>query len=68
MRWRLICNRLLDRCPLLTYAAKNSVQGQLIDHFGLKENAFGVTPDPRFLFLSHTHREALAALVDLQAP
>jgi len=40
------------------------VQGQLIDHFGLKENAFGVTPDPRFLFLSHTHREALAALVN----
>jgi type II secretory pathway predicted ATPase ExeA/outer membrane protein OmpA-like peptidoglycan-associated protein len=40
------------------------VQGQLIDHFGLRENAFGVTPDPRFLFLSHTHREALAALVN----
>jgi general secretion pathway protein A len=40
------------------------VQGQLIDHFGLRENAFGVTPDPRFLFLSQTHREALAALVN----
>jgi type II secretory pathway predicted ATPase ExeA/outer membrane protein OmpA-like peptidoglycan-associated protein len=40
------------------------VQSQLIDHFGLQENAFGVTPDPRFLFLSHTHREALAALVN----
>ena len=32
-------------------------------HFGLRENAFGVTPDPRFLFLSQTHREALASLV-----
>ncbi|HYK50461.1 MAG TPA: AAA family ATPase, partial [Terriglobales bacterium] len=40
------------------------MQSQLIDHFGLQENAFGVTPDPRFLFLSHTHREALAALVN----
>jgi type II secretory pathway predicted ATPase ExeA/outer membrane protein OmpA-like peptidoglycan-associated protein len=40
------------------------VQGQLVDHFGLRENAFGVTPDPRFLFLSQTHREALASLVN----
>jgi len=31
--------------------------------YGLKENAFKITPDPRFLFLSETHREALAALV-----
>jgi general secretion pathway protein A len=41
-----------------------SVQGQLVGHFGLRENAFGVTPDPRFLFLSQTHREALASLVN----
>jgi general secretion pathway protein A len=40
------------------------VQGQLVGHFGLRENAFGVTPDPRFLFLSQTHREALASLVN----
>ncbi len=33
-------------------------------HFGLRENAFGVTPDPRFLFLSHTHGEAMASLVN----
>jgi general secretion pathway protein A len=31
--------------------------------YGLKENAFKITPDPRFLFLSETHKEALAALV-----
>lgn len=31
--------------------------------YGLKENAFQITPDPRFLFLSETHKEALAALV-----
>jgi type II secretory pathway predicted ATPase ExeA/outer membrane protein OmpA-like peptidoglycan-associated protein len=40
------------------------VQGQLVGHFGLRENPFGVTPDPRFLFLSQTHREALASLVN----
>jgi type II secretory pathway predicted ATPase ExeA/outer membrane protein OmpA-like peptidoglycan-associated protein len=51
-------------CPLRSNAAEYSVQGQLVGHFGLRENAFGVTPDPRFLFLSQTHREALALLVN----
>jgi type II secretory pathway predicted ATPase ExeA len=31
-------------------------------YFGLNEDPFGVTPDPRFLYYSHTHREALASL------
>jgi len=30
--------------------------------FGLREQPFGVTPDPRFLYLSPAHREALASL------
>src|ERR1700682_3354427 len=30
--------------------------------FGLREQPFGVTPDPRFLYLSPGHREALASL------
>lgn len=30
--------------------------------FGLTEQPFGVTPDPRFLYLSTAHREALASL------
>ena len=30
--------------------------------FGLKEAPFNVTPDPRFLYLSRHHKEALAAL------
>jgi type II secretory pathway predicted ATPase ExeA/outer membrane protein OmpA-like peptidoglycan-associated protein len=55
---------LLDRCPLRSNAGENSVQGQLLGHFGLRENPFGVTPDPRFLFPSQTHREALASLVN----
>jgi len=33
-----------------------------LDHFGLNEQPFGVTPDPHFLFLGSKHRQALAAL------
>ena len=33
------------------------------DHFGLKETPFAITPDPRFLFMSEPHREALAHLL-----
>jgi len=35
----------------------------LLHHFKLREQPFGVTPDPRFLFASATHREALASLI-----
>jgi len=33
-----------------------------LNFFGLKEQPFGVTPDPRFLYLSEAHKEALASL------
>jgi len=32
-----------------------------LDFYGLREQPFGVTPDPRFLYLSPAHREALAS-------
>ena len=32
-------------------------------HFGLDAKPFSITPDPRFLFLSGSHREALAHLL-----
>lgn len=32
-------------------------------YFGLRESPFAITPDPRFLFLSERHREALAHLL-----
>src|SRR4030042_3950139 len=32
-------------------------------HFGLRMKPFAVTPNPRFLYPSRVHREALAALV-----
>lgn len=31
--------------------------------FGFKEDPFNVTPDPRFLFLTDSHREALASMM-----
>ncbi len=34
-----------------------------LEHFGLIEQPFGVTPDPRFLHMGAKHREALASLV-----
>jgi general secretion pathway protein A len=34
-----------------------------LDFFGLKEKPFNATPDPKFLYLTPGHREALAQLV-----
>jgi len=34
----------------------------LLDYYKLAEEPFGVTPDPRFLYLSQQHREAMASL------
>lgn len=34
-----------------------------LKHYGLSREPFGVTPDPDFLFLSPTHREALASVI-----
>ena len=33
-----------------------------LEFYGLREQPFGVTPDPEFLYLSATHREALASV------
>jgi general secretion pathway protein A len=33
-----------------------------LEFYGLKQEPFGVTPDPRFLYLSKVHREAMASL------
>lgn len=49
---------------MLSHTTERSVRSQLLAHFGLRENPFGVTPDPRFLFLTETHGEALASLVN----
>jgi general secretion pathway protein A len=35
----------------------------VLDYYKLREHPFGVTPDSRYLFLSDTHREALASVL-----
>lgn len=35
----------------------------LLKYFGLQEQPFGVTPDPRYLYETDTHREALASIL-----
>ena len=32
-------------------------------HFGLRESPFTLTPDPRYLFMSDAHKEALASMI-----
>jgi general secretion pathway protein A len=34
-----------------------------LEYYGLKETPFSITPDPRFVFLSERHRDALAHLL-----
>ena len=34
-----------------------------LEHFGLKELPFSIAPNPRYLYLTHQHQEALAHLV-----
>ena len=34
-----------------------------LEHFGLNTEPFSIAPDPKFLFLSESHNEALAHLL-----
>ena len=34
-----------------------------LEHYGLAEAPFSITPDPRFVFLGERHRDALAHLL-----
>src|ERR1035438_1747809 len=48
------------QCSLRYRRAEISVT--LLQYFGFRQEPFGATPDPRCLYLSHTHREAAASL------
>src|SRR5207302_8226625 len=41
---------------------ERTVKEMFLDYYRLREQPFGVTPDPRFLYFSPAHREALASL------
>jgi general secretion pathway protein A len=34
-----------------------------LEHFGLRENPFSLTPDPRYLVMTDGHKEALASMI-----
>ena len=39
------------------------LRSRLFARFGLRENPFGVTPNPKYLYESRTHREAESSLI-----
>src|SRR5690606_1776935 len=43
--------------------ASGKVGAMYLDHYGLREAPFSITPDPRYVFLSERHRDALAHLL-----
>jgi type II secretory pathway predicted ATPase ExeA len=43
-------------------ATRGNINRAFLDHFGLREQPFGVTPDVRFLYFGSQHRQALNAL------
>src|SRR5215831_1759671 len=49
--------------PTVECTDNTTGQAVLLHFFGLREQPYGVTPDPRFLYLTASHREALASLV-----
>src|SRR5262245_2006050 len=57
----------LDGPHIIVYAQADRGQGSLqltsAAHFGVAESPFSITPDPRFLYMSARHREALAHLL-----
>jgi general secretion pathway protein A len=44
------------------YQPNHEPTSMLLDFFGLREQPFGMTPDPAYLYASDTHRDALSAL------
>ena len=49
--------------PTVECGSRTTGQARLLEYFGLREQPFGVTPDPRFLYFSPSHREAFASLI-----
>jgi general secretion pathway protein A len=40
----------------------DTIMGMYTKYYGLRENPFEITPDPKFLYLSENHKEALSTL------
>lgn len=51
-----------EPCSPSSEVDQGHVGPMLLDFYGLREQPFGVTPDPAYLYPSQTHREALVSL------
>jgi len=69
--WLAAENELKQDLSLQSQPAATSESGQraepgpnrtLLDFYGFREQPFGMTPDPAYLYASHTHADALASL------
>ncbi|HET6603346.1 MAG TPA: AAA family ATPase [Xanthomonadaceae bacterium] len=47
----------------LALSSGDAIDPMYLEYYGLKEPPFSITPDPRFVFLSDRHRDALAHLL-----
>jgi general secretion pathway protein A len=56
----------MDRASVESFELEQTAafrdSAMFVEFYGLREQPFGVTPDPKFLYLGEGHREALAAL------
>jgi type II secretory pathway predicted ATPase ExeA/nucleoid-associated protein YgaU len=48
---------------LANYFASDCLRNMILEHYKLADQPFGVTPDPRYFYLSPTHREAMASVM-----
>src|SRR5258708_23917877 len=55
----MFCN---CRCWRRSQSRRHKWRSMVLEFYNLREQPFGVTPDPKYLYLSPTHREALASL------
>src|SRR2546425_6886444 len=61
--WRFPYSRHFRKLATATAMPKRTGSNVMfLDFYQLREQPFGVTPDPRYLYLSSTHKEALASL------
>src|ERR1700677_2759847 len=52
------------RCSKLpSYPRLHGDNSMLLEFYHLRQQPFGVTPDPAYLYLARTHRDALTALL-----
>ena len=49
--------------PIVPEVHGNFARGMYLEHYGFREAPFNITPDPRFLYFSARHREALEHLL-----